>query len=96
MTRAEVSERVAKDTGFSVEQCDIIILSLISVLRKYIMIGTTISIRGLGVFKWKYRKEKRAYDISHKKSVIVDSHYIPYFKFAEDIEKTIEDETKGR
>ena len=94
MTRAEIAERVAKDTGFSVEECDILILSLIKVLRKHILLGTTIDIRGLGVFKRKFRKEKKAYDITHKKQVIIPARSIPYFKFAKDLEKEVINDTE--
>ncbi len=94
MTRAEIAEKVAKDTGFSVEECDILILSLIKVLRKHILLGTTIDIRGLGVFKRKFRKEKKAYDITHKKHILIKARSIPYFKFAKDLEREVINDTE--
>ena len=94
MTRAEIAERVAKDTGFSVEECDILVLSFIKILRQYILLGTVIDIRGLGVFKRKFRKEKKAYDITHKKHILIKARSIPYFKFAKDLEKEVINDTE--
>ncbi|MFA6728261.1 MAG: HU family DNA-binding protein [Prevotella sp.] len=94
MTKLELAEQVSGDTGFSKEECEIIITSLVGVLRKYIKMGTNIDVRGLGVFKRKLRKEKKGYDILRKKQVIIKEHYIPYFNFASDLKEEIQNEGK--
>lgn len=80
MTKADVIAQISEKTG--VEKADVqqTLETFFSVVKESLTEGENLYVRGFGSFINKKRARKVARNISQKKSIIIDEHYVPSFK----------------
>lgn len=80
MTKAELVNQVAMNTGYSRRETLEIIEAAVAELKNTVASGEGVFIRGFGTFATKTRKQKVARNIKANASIIVPEHNIPSFK----------------
>lgn len=80
MTKKELIETIASQTGVSVKDTTIVVENLISTIKDSVENGKQIFIRGFGSFGMKEKSARKGRDI--KKNTIVDipARKVPFFK----------------
>jgi len=80
MTKAELVNAIAIQTGYDKATILNVVESMMSNVKKNLYQGENVYLRGFGSFITKVRKQKVARDITKKTSVMVPEHKIPAFK----------------
>ncbi len=80
MTKSDVVNEIAKETGIDKVTVRRIVETLMGTVRESLMKDKNVYLRGFGSFIVKKRAQKTARNISANTSIIVPEHYIPYFK----------------
>lgn len=83
MTKAELVNAIAIQTGYDKTTIMNVIESAMSNIKKTVVEGEAVYLRGFGSFTTKTRATKVARNISKNESIIVPEHKIPAFKPAE-------------
>lgn len=80
MTKKDLIEAIASQTGVSVKDTTIVVENLISTIKDSVENGKQIFIRGFGSFGMKEKSARKGRDI--KKNTIVDipARKVPFFK----------------
>lgn len=80
MTKADIIAQISDKTG--VEKADVqqTLETFFTVVKDSLTEGENLYVRGFGSFINKKRARKVARNISQKKSIIIDEHYVPAFK----------------
>lgn len=80
MTKKDLIEAIASQTGVSVKDTTIVVENLISTIKDSVESGKQIFIRGFGSFGMKEKSARKGRDI--KKNTIVDipARKVPFFK----------------
>ena len=80
MTKKDLIEAIASQTGVSVKDTTIVVENLISTIKDSVENGKQIFIRGFGSFGVKEKSARKGRDI--KKNTIVDipARKVPFFK----------------
>jgi DNA-binding protein HU-beta len=94
MTKAEIINEVAKNTGINTAKASIIVEAFISSIKEFMENGDKVYIRGFGSFIHKKRAEKLARDINKNTTVMVPEHYIPFFKPSVEFKQLIKNSNK--
>ena len=55
----DLIEKVAQSTGYDEEELVPIVEELVDVISTELLNGDTVRVRGLGTFRWEYRKQSR-------------------------------------
>ena len=80
MTKAEVVNKIAKNTGIDKATSLKIVESFMEIVKDSLSGGKNIYLRGFGSFIIKQRAEKTARNISKNTTIIIPAHVIPAFK----------------
>lgn len=80
MTKAEIVNEIAKQTGIEKDAVLTIVEQLMTAVKDSLASGENVYLRGFGSFIVKQRAEKTARYISKNTTVIVTAHSIPFFK----------------
>ncbi len=80
MTKADIVYEISKNTGEDKQVVLKIVEEFMSTLKKSMIGGENVYLRGFGSFIIKERAEKRARNISKNTSIIIPAHCIPSFK----------------
>ncbi len=80
MTKAEVINQIADQTGIDKADVQIAVEAFFSVIKNSMASGENIYVRGFGSFVNKKRAKKVARNISKNTAIIIDEHYVPSFK----------------
>ncbi len=80
MIKSELISQIAKQTGVERAKVAVVVESLMDNVKKAMIEGDDVALRGFGTFTRKHRAEKSARNIRADKTVIVKAHDIPYFK----------------
>jgi DNA-binding protein HU-beta len=80
MTKAELVNTIALQTGYDRVTILNIVESMMTNVKKSVIEGENVYLRGFGSFITKTRKQKVARNISKETSIIVPEHKIPSFK----------------
>ncbi|MBN9302530.1 MULTISPECIES: HU family DNA-binding protein [Dysgonomonas] len=80
MTKAEVVNEIAKNTGIDKATSLKIVESFMEIVKDSLSGGKNIYLRGFGSFIIKQRAEKTARNISKNTTIIIPAHVIPAFK----------------
>ncbi|MBQ7191742.1 MAG: integration host factor subunit beta [Paludibacteraceae bacterium] len=80
MTKAELVNTIALQTGYDRVSILNVVESMMANVKKSIIEGENVYLRGFGSFITKTRKQKVARNISKEISIIVPEHKIPAFK----------------
>lgn len=80
MTKAEVVNEIAKNTGIDKATSLKIVESFMEIVKDSLSGGKNVYLRGFGSFIIKKRAEKTARNISKNTTIIIPAHVIPAFK----------------
>ena len=80
MTKAEIVNEVAKQTGIEKVQVQSVIEEFTKVVKDSIIAGQPVYLRGFGSFIIKHRAQKAARNITRKTTMTIPAHDIPAFK----------------
>lgn len=80
MTKAEVVNEIAKNTGVDKATSLKIVESFMEIVKDSLSSGKNVYLRGFGSFIIKKRAEKTARNISKNTTIIIPAHVIPAFK----------------
>lgn len=77
MTKADLVEKIAKKHDLPKNQAEGIVNDMLDEMKKTLIDGRRIYLRGFGTFKVVTRKSKKARDISRNKEIFVPAHDKP-------------------
>ena len=80
MTKAEIVEHIAQTTGLTKTDTSLVVEGMIETLKKALIDGDTVEIRGFGTFKIKERAARRARNPRTGEPVDIPAKYVPTFK----------------
>jgi len=89
MTKADLVNEVARETGVDKATIQGILDSAMSSIKKSIAEEEAVFLRGFGTFNFKVRKEKLARNISKNTSILVPEHKVVSFKPSPDFTKAL-------
>ena len=89
MTKAELVNAIAIQTGYDKTTIMNIVESSMYCVKNSLSEGEFVYLRGFGTFGIKQRKARIARNICAKTSVQVPAHKIPYFKPSKDLTKML-------
>ena len=90
MTKADLVNEVARETGVDKATIQGILDSAMSSIKKSIAEEDAVFLRGFGTFNFKVRKEKLARNISKNTSVLVPEHKVVSFKPSPEFTKALQ------
>ena len=91
MTKADIVNEIAKNTGIEKVTVQKTVEALMDIIKSSMVSGNNVYLRGFGSFIVKKRAKKTARNISKNTTIIIPAHNIPAFKPA----KTFVGEVKG-
>ena len=80
MTKAELVNELAITTGYDKTTIGVIVEAFMSGVKKNLVEGENIYLRGFGTFTTRKRKEKVARNIGKHMTVVVPEHRVAIFK----------------
>ena len=89
MTKAEIVKAIADESGIEKTQELAVVEAFMEVVKKSLVAGEPVYLRGFGSFIIKHRAEKAARNITRNTTITIPEHNIPAFKpaktFFEDV-----------
>ncbi|MCI6314580.1 MAG: HU family DNA-binding protein [Candidatus Cryptobacteroides sp.] len=89
MTKAEIVKAIADESGIEKTQVLAVVEAFMEVVKKSLVAGEPVYLRGFGSFIIKHRAEKAARNITRNTTITIPEHNIPAFKpaktFFEDV-----------
>ena len=89
MTKADVVNEIAKNTGIDKVSVLATVESFMEVIKNSLINKENVYLRGFGSFIIKERAEKTARNISKNTTIIIPAHSIPAFKPAKTFTGTV-------
>ena len=80
MTKADIVNEIAKNSGIEKAAVLITVESFMNIVKNSLASGKNVYLRGFGSFIVKRRAEKTARNISKNTTIIIPAHNIPAFK----------------
>ena len=80
MTKADIVNEIAKNTGIEKVTVQKAVESLMETVKDSMVKGSNVYLRGFGSFIVKKRAKKTARNISKNTTIIIPAHNIPAFK----------------
>ena len=80
MTKAEIVNEIAKETGIQKDTVSTIVESFMETAKGSLAKGNPVYLRGFGSFIIKHRAEKAARNITKNTTMTIPAHNIPAFK----------------
>ena len=84
MTKAEIVNEISLKTGTDRKEVLQIVEGFMESVKKSLVNGENVYLRGFGSFTLKHRAEKVARSIAKNTTIIVPAHDIPHFKPSKD------------
>lgn len=94
MRKLELINKVSKVTGIDRQDVDETVEATIHTIKKALINGDSVFIRGFGSFINKKRAKKIARNISTNTALILEAHYVPSFKPSKKFVKSVKDNNK--
>ncbi len=94
MTKAEIINKIAKETGLDRATVRTIVEAFIKDLKGTMIQGENVYLRGFGTFKVKKKAEKVARNISKNTTIVIPEHYAPAFKPSKSFIKAVAENVK--
>ena len=89
MTKAEIVKAIADESGIEKTQVLAVVEAFMEVVKKSLVAGEPVYLRGFGSFIIKHRAEKAARNITRNTTITIPEHNIPAFTpaktFVEDV-----------
>jgi len=92
--KADIINKVSLETGIDKSDVQETIEATIITIKKALVEGEGVFIRGFGSFVNKKRAKKIARNISTNTAIILDAHYIPSFKPSKKFIKSVKENNK--
>lgn len=80
MTKAEIVNEIAKQTGIEKIQVQSVVEAFMESIKKSLSKGNPVYLRGFGSFIVKHRAQKAARNITAKTTLVIPAHDVPAFK----------------
>ena len=80
MTKAEIVNEIAKETGIQKETVSTVVEAFMESVKNSLAKGNAVYLRGFGSFIIKHRAEKAARNITRNTTMTIPAHDIPAFK----------------
>ena len=80
MTKAEIVNEIAKETGIQKETVSTVVEAFMEAVKGSLAKGNPAYLRGFGSFIIKHRAEKAARNITKNTTMTIPAHNIPAFK----------------
>ena len=80
MTKADIVNEIAKNTGIEKVTVQKTVEAFMDTLKGSLTSGKNVYLRGFGSFVLRKRAEKTARNISKNTTIIIPEHFIPAFK----------------
>ena len=96
MTKAEIVSEIAKNTGIEKVLIMEVVENFMETVKKSMIGGDNVYLRGFGSFILKARAEKTARNISRNVAVTVPAHNIPAFKPAKEFKEIIKTQSNKK
>lgn len=80
MTKAEIVKAIADESGIEKTQVLAVVEAFMEVVKKSLVAGEPVYLRGFGSFIIKHRAEKAARNITKNTTMTIPAHDIPAFK----------------
>ena len=94
MTKAEIVQEIANKTGIEKVAVQATVEAIMDSIKKSMINGENIYLRGFGTFLLKKRAEKTGRNISKNTTVKIPAHNIPAFKPAKEFVTEIKTKVK--
>ena len=94
MTKADIINRIARETGIDRATVRVIVEAFISDVKETMIRGENIYLRGFGTFKVKKKAQKVARNISKNTAIVIPEHYAPAFKPSKSFIKAVAENVK--
>ena len=91
MTKADIINKISKETGIEKVQTAIVVETFMDVVREKMIDGNNLYLRGFGTFLLKPRADKTARNISKGTTIVVPAHKIPAFKPSKEFAKQVKE-----
>ena len=89
MTKAEIVNEIAKETGIQKETVSTVVEAFMESVKNSLAKGNPVYVRGFGSFIIKHRAEKAARNITKNTTMTIPAHNIPAFKPAKVFVSTV-------
>ncbi len=89
MTKAELINDISIATGYDKMTITAIVEAYMESVKKNLVDGENVYLRGFGTFYLKLRRAKVARNISASKSIPVPAHYVAAFKPSKELAKDL-------
>jgi integration host factor beta subunit len=89
MTKAEIVEHIAQTTGLTKTDTSLVVEGMIETLKKALIDGETVEIRGFGTFRIKQRAARRARNPRTGDPVDIPAKYVPTFKPSRELKDAV-------
>ncbi len=96
MTKADIVNEIAKNTGIDKASVLATVESFMDVVRESLAENENVYLRGFGSFIVKKRAQKTARNISKNTTIIIPEHNIPSFKPAKAFVNLVKEQTKRK
>lgn len=80
MTKADIVNRIADDTGMSRKEVMAVVEAFMEEVKKSMIDGEEVFLRGFGSFVIKHRAAKTARNIAKNTTIVIKAHDYPTFK----------------
>ena len=94
MRKADIINKVSLETGIDKSDVQETVEATIITIKKALVEGEAVFIRGFGSFVNKKRAKKIARNISTNTAIILEAHYIPSFKPSKKFIKSVKENNK--
>ena len=91
MTKADIINKISKETGIEKVQTAIVVETFMDVVREKMIDGNNLYLRGFGTFLLKQRADKTARNISKGTTIVVPAHKIPAIKPSKEFAKQVKE-----
>ena len=96
MTKADIVNEIAKNTGIDKTSVFATVESFMEVVKESLSDNENVYLRGFGSFIVKRRAQKTARNISKNTTIIIPEHNIPSFKPAKTFANQVKEQTKRK
>ena len=90
MTKADIVEQIATETGLTKVQTKAVVEGVLSSIMGILAGGGRIELRGFGVFSVKSRKSRMARNPRTGTPVALEKRYVPVFKASPDFQEHVD------
>jgi DNA-binding protein HU-beta len=94
MRKVEIINEIAAQTGIEKPAVTTTVESLMSTIKRTMINGENVYLRGFGTFLLKKRAEKTGRNISKGTSVKIPAHYVPVFKPCKEFADAVKEKVK--